>query len=53
MFSTNDVTLGGQSFGDETSTGLMPGPPQTETVAPVLGSYTVTLQPASAALLTQ
>ena len=53
VFSTNDVTLGGQSFGDETSTGLMPGPPQTETVAPVLGSYTVTLQPASAALLTQ
>jgi hypothetical protein len=53
VFSTGNVTLGGQSFGSETTTGLMPGPPHTETVAPVLGSYTVTLPPGSAALLTQ
>ena len=51
--STDGVTLGGQSFGDETTTGTLPGPPQTETVSPVLGSYTVTLPPGSAALLTQ
>jgi hypothetical protein len=51
--STSGVTLGGQTFGDETTTGTLPGAPQTETVAPALGSYTVTLPPASAALLTQ
>ncbi len=53
VFSTDGVTLGGQSFGDSTTTGILPGPPQTEPVTPVLGNYTVTLPPASAALLTQ
>jgi hypothetical protein len=53
VFSTNGVTLGGQTFGDETPNGILPGPPQTETVSPALGSYTVTMPPASAALLTQ
>ena len=53
VFSTDGVTLGGQSFGDSTTTGVLPGPPQTETVSPALGGYTVTLPPASAALLTQ
>ena len=53
VFSTDGVTLGGQSFGDSTTTGVLPGPPQTETVPPALGGYTVTLPPASAALLTQ
>jgi Glycosyl hydrolase family 79 C-terminal beta domain len=53
VFSTDGVTLGGQSFGDETTTGTLAGPPQTEDVTPVLGNYTVTLPPASAALLTQ
>ncbi|HEY2161196.1 MAG TPA: glycosyl hydrolase family 79 C-terminal domain-containing protein [Solirubrobacteraceae bacterium] len=53
VFSTDGVTLGGQGFGDETSTGTLPGSPQTEPVSPVLGSYKVTLPPASAALLTQ
>jgi hypothetical protein len=53
VFSTNGVTLGGQTFGDQTTTGTMAGSPQTEPVAPVLGQYTVTLPPASAALLTQ
>jgi hypothetical protein len=51
--SADGVTLGGQSFGDTTTTGVLPGPPQTETVSPVLGGYTVKLPPASAALLTQ
>ncbi len=50
--STDGVSLGGQSFGDDTTTGALPSP-HTETVSPVLGSYTVTLPPASAALLTQ
>jgi hypothetical protein len=53
VFSTSGVTLGGESFGNETTSGVLPGPPQTESVAPVLGNYTVTLPPASAALLTQ
>jgi hypothetical protein len=53
VFSTNGVTLGGQSFGDTTTTGVLPGPPQTEAVSPVLGGYTVKLPAASAALLTQ
>jgi hypothetical protein len=51
--STDGVTLGGQSFGDSTTTGVLPGPPQTQTVIPVLGRYTITLPPASAVLLTQ
>ena len=50
--STDGVTLGGQSFGDDTTTGAL-GAPQTETVSPLLGSYTVTLPAGSAALLTQ
>jgi len=51
--STGEVTLGGQSFGDETTTGNLPGPPQTEAVVPVAGTYTITVPPASAAELTQ
>jgi hypothetical protein len=50
--ATNGVTLGGQSFGDETATGVLPGPLQTSTVYPVLGLYSVTVPPASAAMLT-
>jgi hypothetical protein len=53
VFSTNGVTLGGQTFGDQTTTGTLSGSPQTEAVSPVLGNYTVTLPPASAAVLTQ
>ena len=51
--STSGVTLGGQTFGDSTSTGVLSGPAQSQTVYPVLGSYTVSVPPASAALLTQ
>ena len=50
--ATTGVTLGGQSFGTETSTGTLPGPPVTATVYPFLGSYSITLPPASAVMLT-
>jgi hypothetical protein len=50
--STNGVTLGGQTFGDEARTGTL-GRPRTETVVPAAGSYLVTVPAASAALLTQ
>jgi hypothetical protein len=51
--STTGVTLGGQTFGAETSTGLFPGPESTTPVEPAGGSYSVELPPASAALLTK
>jgi Glycosyl hydrolase family 79 C-terminal beta domain len=50
--STDGVTLGGQSFGDETTTGTLPGTPQTTPLLPVGGTYTVPLPAGSAALLT-
>ena len=50
--STDDVTIGGQSFGDETTTGTLPGPPATQPAAPVNGGYTLSLPAGSAALLT-
>lgn len=50
--STNGVTLGGQSFGDRTTSGIL-GAPHTQPVLSVGGSYTVDVPPASAALLTQ
>ena len=52
LSSTDGVTLGGQSFGAETSSGTLPGPPTTTPLAPVTGSYTVALPAAGAALLT-
>jgi hypothetical protein len=50
--ATDGVTLGGQSFGDATATGLLPGPPQTSTVYPLLGLYSLTVPPGSAMMLT-
>jgi hypothetical protein len=50
--SKSGVTLGGQTFGPETSTGMLAGTPQTTSVAPVGGAYHITLPAASAALLT-
>jgi hypothetical protein len=50
--STSGVTIGGQSFGDETTTGALPGPPQTTPVLPVGTAYTVPLPAGTAALLT-
>jgi hypothetical protein len=50
--ATSGVTLGGQSFGSETATGLPAGSLRRAPVAPVSGSYTVTLPGYSAAMLT-
>jgi hypothetical protein len=51
--STTGVTLGGQSFGAQTSTGVLPGPVQLMPAFPFLGGYSIELPPASAVLLTQ
>ncbi|HWD75931.1 MAG TPA: glycosyl hydrolase family 79 C-terminal domain-containing protein [Solirubrobacteraceae bacterium] len=50
--ATDGVTIGGQSFGSETTTGTLPAPPSTQPVAPVGGSYTVSLPAGSATMLT-
>jgi Glycosyl hydrolase family 79 C-terminal beta domain len=50
--ATSGVTLGGQSFGSDTTTGVLAGPRRHLTVAPVSGRYTVTLSGYSAAMLT-
>jgi hypothetical protein len=50
--ATGGVTLGGQSFGDETATGLLTGQPQASTVYPLLGLYALTVPPGSATMLT-
>ena len=46
------ITLGGQSVGPRTTTGLLAGSPGVTLVQPVAGEYVVRLAPASAALLT-
>jgi hypothetical protein len=50
--ATQGVTLNGESFGAQTSTGLLAGPSGLTFVKPGAGGYTVTLPAASAALLT-
>jgi hypothetical protein len=45
------VSLGGRTFGGETRTGGLPAP-RTEAVTATRGTYTITLPPGSAALLT-
>ncbi|HEY5318230.1 MAG TPA: glycosyl hydrolase family 79 C-terminal domain-containing protein [Solirubrobacteraceae bacterium] len=50
--ASSGVTLGGQSFGSETATGLLAGPANLSFVKPGSGGYVVTLPAASAALLT-
>ena len=52
MHSTGGVTLGGQTFGAETSTGVLAGPAAHRTVAPSGGAYPVTVPAASATMLT-
>jgi hypothetical protein len=49
--ATNGVTLGGQTFGDSTTTGTLTGQPSSETVKPLLGAYSVDLPAGSAAVL--
>ena len=51
--ATGGVTLGGQSFGAQTTTGAFPGPQSAAPIAASAGSYSISLPPASAALLTQ
>jgi hypothetical protein len=50
--ATERVTLGGQTFGPETTTGRLPAP-RLETVAQLFGWYSIALPPTSAALLTR
>jgi hypothetical protein len=52
LAATDGVTLGGQSFGEETTTGTLPGTPATTPVTSAAGVYTIALAPASAAMLT-
>jgi hypothetical protein len=47
------VTLAGQTFGLTTTSGVLPGTPQTSTVSSQGDSYTVQVPPASAILLTR
>jgi len=46
------VTLGGQSFGTATTTGLLSGRPATSAVTPQQGDYAIRVPAASAAMLT-
>ncbi len=50
--TTRHVTIGGQSFGPSTTTGLLRGQPRQIAVVPVAGTYAVRLPPATAAMLT-
>jgi hypothetical protein len=50
--ATSGVTLGGQSFGAETSTGVPSGASTLAAITPSAGKYVVTLPAASAAVLT-
>ena len=50
-YATSGVTLGGQTFGAATTTGLL-APPVAQSVTPRGGTYSVTLPAGSAALLT-
>jgi len=47
------VTLGGQSFGARTTTGVLPGPGGVQPVPQLLGWYTIRVAGYSAALLTR
>jgi hypothetical protein len=51
--STTGVTLGGQTFGARTSTGVLPGSPQSNHLKAFLGKYSLVVPPASAVMLTQ
>jgi hypothetical protein len=51
--ATSGVGIGGQSFGTETRTGRLAGPPRLGSVVPGAGIYSVRLPAASALLLTR
>ncbi|MGH2870495.1 MAG: glycosyl hydrolase family 79 C-terminal domain-containing protein, partial [Solirubrobacteraceae bacterium] len=48
----DQITLGGQSFGPETTTGRLAGTSQNSTLRPANGTYVVRLPAASATLMT-
>ncbi len=50
--ATSGVTLGGQTFGADTETGLLSGEARATIIQPSSGRYETTLPPASASLLT-
>ncbi len=50
--ATAGVTLGGQTFGTETSTGVLAGPASHQTVTSSQGGYPITVPAASATMLT-
>jgi hypothetical protein len=52
IHATDGVTLGGQTFGAQTATGLLAGPAAHPAVAPVGGAYAVSVPAASATMLT-
>jgi len=52
VHSTGGVTIGGQTFGASTNTGVLAGPAAHQTVAPSGGGYPVTVPAASATMLT-
>jgi len=52
LHAVKGITLGGQSFGPATDTGLLSGPSTIVTVTPAAAAYSVKLAAASAALLT-
>jgi hypothetical protein len=51
--ATSDVSIGGQSYGAQTTSGDLPGEARSASVSPFAGAYSVTLPPASAAILTR
>jgi hypothetical protein len=52
ILANRGVTLGGQSFGSETQTGLLAGRPAVSSITPVAGKYVVVVPGGSAAMLT-
>lgn len=52
LSATDDVSLGGQGFGSETTTGMLAGARDERSLTPAHHRYTVRLPAASAALLT-
>jgi hypothetical protein len=53
LAATGGVSLGGETFGPSTSTGVLPANPHPTTVPALLGYYTVPLPAGSAVLLTR
>jgi hypothetical protein len=52
LAATSGVSLAGQTFGQRTDTGVLPGQPSGVAVVPSLGTYSVPVAPGSAVLLT-